>query len=296
MDALVAHIRNERLITDYAYIAAVAIMAYDYALTLHLEIFLIWFSPWNYTKILFLFTRYLPVGECFLFIYCQVLPDVSPYACEYIWKGITWTVLFSMNIAEVVLCIRTWAIWRRNFWVGIGLSTLVCSGVIAQCRVMALFSESLVFADPPFPGYKGCFIIGAGRLMLWNYFVMFIIETVVLALMTISAIKAYRAHDHNRLLHVVHRDGIIFYVYILCASIANGAIIIFSPLDLLGLLSPMEAVIYSVLTTRIIFNIRQMMDNPLNSVELHTDCGYETSIEDDSLALSTILVMTHRSY
>ena len=33
---------------------------YDLILTLHLEISLVWFSRWNYTKILYLLVRYTP--------------------------------------------------------------------------------------------------------------------------------------------------------------------------------------------------------------------------------------------
>lgn len=41
--------------------AQLLVQAYDYALTVHLEVNLVWRSAWSYTKVLFLLTRYLPV-------------------------------------------------------------------------------------------------------------------------------------------------------------------------------------------------------------------------------------------
>lgn len=38
-------------------------MLYDWVLTIHLEVKHVWLANWNYTKILFLLTRYLPIAN-----------------------------------------------------------------------------------------------------------------------------------------------------------------------------------------------------------------------------------------
>jgi hypothetical protein len=52
---LPAALLNERQV------AAFALLYYDFLLTIHLEIRLVWRSAWNYTKLLFLLSRYIVV-------------------------------------------------------------------------------------------------------------------------------------------------------------------------------------------------------------------------------------------
>jgi len=85
-----------------------------------------------------------------------------------------------------------------------------------------------------------------------------VVEVVVLALVAVSAFRSYRQGNKDKLAHVIHRDGILFYIYLLCITIVNITIMAIMPLNLQPLLSPLEGVLYSVLTTRIIFNIRNV--------------------------------------
>jgi len=274
MDALVAHLKHVRLITDYFYVSAITILIYDYLLTLKLEVTWVWSSSefgWSYTKVLFLLTRYVPFVLSFLFLYNQLGVDVPQSVCVRTYPASTWLVLFSMNIAEVILVIRTWAIWRKHKGVGSLLLLLMVVDLILQCWSMAKFNNSLEFIPPFYPGYRGCNISKVNSALKWNYVFMIIIEVVVLALMGVSAFRTAQMGDNNKLMKVIHRDGIMFYVYILIVSIANALIIKYAAHDLLGLLSPLQAVIYSALTSRIIFNIRETARrSPLDSVELHT--------------------------
>ena len=41
------------------------LQVYDFLLTIRLEITLLWFTPWSYTKILYLLVRYLPIGTIY---------------------------------------------------------------------------------------------------------------------------------------------------------------------------------------------------------------------------------------
>lgn len=270
-EALVTHLKHARLILDYSYVATTAVMAYDHLITLDKEIDLLFNSPFNYTKVLFLFIRYMPVAECGMVIWDQMWPDVSPIICNRTYAGAAWLILFSMNIAEVVLAIRTWAIWRQNRIVAWVLGILILIGVITQCISMVKFTHSLVYSPIPYEGFRGCFITSANTLLIWDYVILMVIEGTLLSLMAISAYRAYKIGDKNQLMGVIHRDGIMFYVYILCFSFVNIMVIRFGPADLLGLFSPLQAVLYSTLTCRIIFNIRETAQKgPLQTMDLHT--------------------------
>ena len=60
---------------------------YDLILTLRLEISLVWFSRWNYTKILYLLVRYIPFVATAIALYCRYRhPSTVPSAEHGPWK------------------------------------------------------------------------------------------------------------------------------------------------------------------------------------------------------------------
>ena len=81
---------------------------------------------------------------------------------------------------EAVLCIRTWAVWRRDKVIGIGLAVLMLAYVVSlcilsnrfirsvECKYLILFvcigqlcpiTHAGLVESPPFPGIRGCFTI-----------------------------------------------------------------------------------------------------------------------------------------
>jgi len=79
---LVVYVTQQRLVVDPIFMSAVALFIYDYLLTLDREINLIWFSPWTYTKVLFLLVRYLTFVDTFLLLHFQLFPNVSAHNCR----------------------------------------------------------------------------------------------------------------------------------------------------------------------------------------------------------------------
>jgi len=95
------------------------------------------------------------------------------------------------------------------------------------------------------------------------------IEAIVFAPIAISAFRSYRDGNNGRLSHIIHRDGILFHVYLLCISIANVAVVFSLPLDMMFLITPLQYSLSFILTTRIILNIRDVDSSGLQT-ELHT--------------------------
>jgi len=180
------------------------------------------------------------------------------------------------------MCVRTWALWRRDFRVGVVLATMMTVTFVAQCMVIVKFNSSLIIEPPPFKGYRGCFLVGASSLLEYTYVMWLIVDAVVLALIATSAFKAYKLGDTSRLLNVVHRDGIMFYVYLLVFSIANVIFINVVPGELRAILSPLDGILYSVFTSRIILNIRAAARPSPNDtdMELHTQRVSQPVVRD----------------
>jgi len=95
------------------------------------------------------------------------------------------------------------------------------------------------------------------------------VEAVVLMLMSISAVRIYRQGNTGELAHVIHRDGILFYIYLLVVDVTNLAFTVAMPLEWVTALTGQEIVLYSVLTCRIILNIRGVAHQSIYP-ELHT--------------------------
>jgi hypothetical protein len=98
------------------------------------------------------------------------------------------------TIESGIMCIRTWALWRRNFRIGVGLIIMMTICLVAQCYVIAKFNPTLVstfnFAcieskigakkgtvqPPPFRGFRGCFLTGAGSILGYTYVIWLIVD------------------------------------------------------------------------------------------------------------------------
>lgn len=50
---------------------------------LRLEVSLVWFSKWNYTKVLYLLTRYLPIVANLLIIYSEYHNSFSSLSADH---------------------------------------------------------------------------------------------------------------------------------------------------------------------------------------------------------------------
>jgi len=161
-----------------------------------------------------------------------------------------------MFIAEVVLSIRTWVVWHCSKRVGALLAVLQIGNVIEAVVATTPYLRHLKVAPSPYLGYRGCFVSSAGRFPFSNFISLIVLEFVFLLLMCTSALRAYKSGNSTRLQNVIHRDGIIFYFYFLCTVIANLIVLLKLPADFTNLLIPFQGVVHSVLTTRIILNIR----------------------------------------
>jgi len=267
--AFIQYLRQQRLVTDYVFLSAGAVFLWDYILTLHLEIKLVWFSRWSYTKVLFLLVRYMSFVSVFLTISDMTFPNLSVETCRNTLPVEPWFLLLGIFFSEVILAIRTWAVWRQNTLVGIGLAVLTVAHLVVECVVLSKYVPTLTFAPPPYPGFRGCLITNADGLLWINYTAIAVVEAVVLTLMVISAYRTYKRGGNGKLSHIIHRDGIQLYAYLLCISVTNVVIMKALPFADTILLSFLQEVLYPVLTTRIVLNIRDVGTQGIET-ELHT--------------------------
>jgi len=117
-DELVTYLIHQRNYVDYGYIAAQAIVFYDYILTFDREINLVWFAPMSYTSVLFFLIKYLPIIGLSLYIPERFVIGTSMKSCAWQFPMATWILTIGILLADVVLVIRTWVFNSIIFHVG----------------------------------------------------------------------------------------------------------------------------------------------------------------------------------
>jgi len=232
---------------------SLALLVYDYFMTLESEVNLIWPSKWSFIKVLYVLTRYLPFVDVSVLPVYDTSKTISLKTCKQLYTVGSFGVVIGVAIAELILVIRTWALWGREKRIGIFLFVLYVSLVIPAFVFMIIFVNSLTFAVTK---DIGCTPTGGSPLIVGDFLIIVLIETVVLGLTLGRGWYNYRGR--RGLLAVLYRDGIAFYFALLTLSIVNITVVIAAPIDLSNLLTTIQRVLHSCLSARVILNLREV--------------------------------------
>ncbi|KAF8998726.1 hypothetical protein BDQ17DRAFT_1361825 [Cyathus striatus] len=225
-------------------VASIAILVFDYALTIELEVKYIWGSTFSITTLMFMFTRYMPFIESVILLYRTFSTGLSIKTCNQMYKANACSSTILILIINLgVLSIRTWAVYRRSRVVGIGLIIFSLAIVVAAIPVTVLYSGS------------------ANRILTLEWILLMVYDGGLLALMIVQVIRLTpsaknRRQSYLKSLFALARKGILYYVYLFVLSALNVIIIQTMPVDFINLLTVMERIIHAVLTCRVILNIK----------------------------------------
>ncbi|KAI0783204.1 hypothetical protein C8Q75DRAFT_811023 [Abortiporus biennis] len=267
--ASVRSLRRQRIASEIN-VAATALLAFDYLITLHSETQLIWPSTFNAMKFLFLLNRYLPWADVILSLYHQTNRHISLSACQTTYVAAGWLVVFGIIIAEVILIIRTLAVWGNNRRIFIILVLVSFAAALGVLGIERVYNQSITFAIKP---ELGCVLTSGKPLIAFSFVIVIIFETFLLALTLVKGIQHYRFSDNPSIIAVLYRDGILFYLYMLAVSTINLVVVVAAPRDLANLLGTFQRVLHSCLSARVILNLREANlrasgQTSLNSTEL----------------------------
>jgi hypothetical protein len=230
------------------------------------EIKHIWRSKWSGTKVVYLFIRYMPFLEATVLFYRTVALGVTPEACSITYKISTVFILLGIILGEIVLSARTWAVWKRNRLVGIFL--VVFSFIIATSgiAITTVFSGTAKFIEPPYQPYPGCFLGTGSRLIISLTWIDLMVYDGCLLILMILSVRVWSgstfrslctASECNELLGSMIRQGIMYYFYLFILSASNVAVIFILGPDFLNLLTMMERSTHSILTCRIMLQLKE---------------------------------------
>ncbi|KAF9442478.1 hypothetical protein P691DRAFT_478264 [Macrolepiota fuliginosa MF-IS2] len=235
-----------------------SILVFDYLCSLDREVNLIWKRRLgSFATMLFLFNRYIPYVHVFYSIGGYWSTQHSQIVCQY--RDIANAALIGagLTVSELILCLRTWAIWECNRVIS-GLLI----GMVAFFKIpLVLLALYHMLKDVDYihisPNEIICISPVVGRWS-WETLIFVVIlcfETVIAVLTLIKAVEAQ--HSRSRWVVKIHYMGIIYYFFNLLMAIVNliGTVHFHN----MGLLSftVLQGVFQSVLCNRIVFLARE---------------------------------------
>jgi len=234
-----------------SWVAAAAVMVYDYGLTIQHEHFM-WQRRWSLGKCLYLFTRYLGLVTVILDISVMFTAGHTEKFC----KATFWWELFSsasaIISAQVVLLFRVYAVYERDNKLLGALAITMAIGTLASSVVLSLYRP--VLSETPL-GLTGCSVRATPRKFFLGGLPSLIIETILCLLMILKAIQHHRYRSSSPLMSKMLRDSVVYFVSIIvtlaivCASciIAGGQ---WSPIGVVW-----ESTVACTMACRLLVNI-----------------------------------------
>ncbi|TFK63371.1 hypothetical protein BDN72DRAFT_847692 [Pluteus cervinus] len=256
-DSIIAGAKGDRF-TQYFTLASLTWYLYDLLLTLDLEVNLLWPSKWTLMKVLYLLQRYLPFIDTVIVVMCWEFGKITnPHSCEALYKTCGWTYFVGMTLSEIILMRRTLAVWGNGKELHIALFLFLICCIAPVYFMLEKFYEPLTYHPVPIHGLY-CFVTGQNHINFLTWAILTVYDTGLLILIAIPAFRTYRSGGHqSTLFQVVYRDGILYYLYLVALSGLNVLWILKLPGGDTTLLTSVERVAYSILTSRAVLHIRE---------------------------------------
>lgn len=246
----------------YFRISMAALFTYDHIINLDSEISLIWVSPWSLAKVLYLLNRYLPFIDVATAIYVPLQTmKVSSESCRASLVHAGWVILVGIAISEVIIGLRTWALWNCSRRLGIILVIVGVGCCVCSSFINTKWSDSLVFysTDNTPLSHTKCYLRDSSPILAVNFATIIFVETIVVALTLTKMVQQYRSVYYKRIpngfLGVLYRDGILFFAYMLVISVINLLVVQLSPDWATVSLVAVQRTLHSLLSARVILHL-----------------------------------------
>ncbi|KZP12454.1 hypothetical protein FIBSPDRAFT_936927 [Athelia psychrophila] len=213
----------------YTVTACAALLTYDILTSLDKEVEYIWTTPWSFGTVLYLLNRYLPYITT-LDVHLRSTTNSSE-ACEMGNRVIAWFIVAGSLISEVVLMVRTYAIWGRKQSIFFGLIGLCMATTVPVVVISYLEVASWKSGPSPFPNQSGCFAVYVSKIIYIRYVIFIVCETCIVILTMMKGARHLR-QTRSTWIVKMYQDGLLFYVYtltILVTSIINIIIPLTAP-------------------------------------------------------------------
>ncbi|KAJ7501182.1 hypothetical protein B0H11DRAFT_2225003 [Mycena galericulata] len=244
-------------ITRYAYLVCLVIVIYDHLLTFSTEVKYIWLTKLRTSTCWFLAARYIGlIGNITVSVFYFVRFYVLSQRMYIVWEIFIITLEL---LIETTLCIRVFAMYNRNLWVGVPLLALVCiGGILIMVGVVKLVPAQNLAA----PGLNGCntpYPRYAAEHFAKAWIIVLVCDVLVFALTVRQAyMQSHTSRLHNgSLIQRMLKDGCMYFGVIVLAIIANISTWYLGDILLAGFLSWFTTSLSLTLLCRLMLNLHE---------------------------------------
>jgi len=248
-------------IVTYFRVASTTAYVYDYLLTFPREVSLIWPSAWTVIKILFLFTRYIPFVDRAFLLYYHFQQHQTDKTCSALYKIISWLFYIGKGLPEIILTLRTLAVWNRDRRLSIGLAIIFVACFLPITGIIFVFLESVEVTLLTSPVLLGCVLTNESHIISIAWIMILIYQTVLFSLMLIQGIRCYRHGLSSRMFQVVFRDGLLYYIYLFAVSLINIVVSASVTPTLHTFFVSIDRVVLAIIGCRVVLDIRGHMSD-----------------------------------
>ncbi|KAH6903019.1 hypothetical protein BKA70DRAFT_1111294, partial [Coprinopsis sp. MPI-PUGE-AT-0042] len=253
----------------------------EYFQTLDQEMSLVWPTPWNTVKGLYILNRYVVVIPVCLCIYCTSPPPpcLSRYifACsptvEVSWAASNedsaaavsepWKILLCMRYPNTItltamLFIRVWALADRSKKIMIFLFAFLSVGLSCALVCYIPFFLSMEYARSPTRSITKCVLMASNNRLLIYAFTSVVLEQAMIMSICIYLGKKRHLGTESPLIRTIFMDGGIYFAVLTLMSLANLFAVIDTPDGFQFVLAAYQGVFHSTLTSRMFLNLRKL--------------------------------------
>ncbi|EJD50455.1 hypothetical protein AURDEDRAFT_182391 [Auricularia subglabra TFB-10046 SS5] len=237
-------------------VAASAVLAWDYLITVDREIDLFWGKRWTATSALFFLNRYMVILAQVVNTYCKV-------AIGY------WLTGFGMAqilLTEIIIYIRVCAMYTGRKQLHRRLLIFLILATIGSTTILALVASRSRGTDSPYPGRRRC-TVTTEYGFLWAYWMpilayeatmsVLVMRKVVEYLRERAMVKRVAGGWTSDLLQVILRDSVVYFVLMFFLFAGNGVFFGQKDPSLSGMLEPATFVLLALMGSRMLMNLRE---------------------------------------
>jgi len=244
------------------------ILLYDYVLTFGEEVEFIWKQKISVGSILFLFNRYMPMIDLVIAMNSYTNRAIQQDKFCLPWVRIdVWITVLCVGIIDVLLLLRTWALWGRSRTILICLSVLLVACILAASGTSLYYSLTVV-EFPSLDNIRSClYTIPNINIIYGSYVSSILFDSTVMILTLIKAVPARQPNGLTPLITQLLKDGVQYFVIIFLTAIVNMIMVNLAPPAPSATLSILYLVMASTLGCRLILNLRGSILRPAYNEE-----------------------------
>ncbi|KAF7361547.1 hypothetical protein MSAN_01188300 [Mycena sanguinolenta] len=282
-------------LVKYFCAASLTLQGYDWLTCLEREVETVWGSPWKGAKILYLLSRYLPLVNLSSALYYYVVFEPTVSTCERVDALAGWLTAIGIVVSEGMLIMRTYAIFNSSKKILIFLLVLLAILVGIAFPTAELFIRSLRYGQPPVGAINGCFPVSGSAIIFVSFVAILLFETTIVALTIYSAFRHLR-RDSSPMIKVLYRDSLFFFLCIFFITLGNVLVPALASSQYADLLNRLQVAVHSIVSTRIIFHLREQSHVHIDTWEMSRATAVSVSMNFGSNDTSSLQVEHRESH